>query len=92
MTKVYTDPYRVIRRMAYRKKHIHISIFRDTNNTHLRQTQIFLHACPSLTACWTSKRSLRPRSVILLSLPSCFTPADMVDVDVYFVQIIREMR
>lgn len=55
-----------------------------------RQTQTFLHACPALTAC--SKRSLRPRSVILLSLPGCFVVADMVDVDVYFVQIIREMR
>ncbi|KAJ4927043.1 hypothetical protein JOQ06_014783, partial [Pogonophryne albipinna] len=30
----------------------------------------------------------RPRSVIFLSLPGCFAAADMVDVDVYFVQII----
>lgn len=57
-----------------------------------RQIQTFLHACPSLTARWTSKRSLRPQSVILLSLPGCFVVADMVDVDVYFVQIIHEMR
>lgn len=70
----------------------HKLIHTAQQETHLRQTQIFLHACPSLTACWTSKRSLRPRSVILLSLPGCFAPADMVDVDVYFVQIIREMR
>lgn len=61
-------------------------------HTHFRQTQTFFHACPSLTARWSSKRSLRPRPVILLSLPGCFAPADMVDVDVYFVQIIREMR
>lgn len=36
--------------------------------------------------------SLRPRPVILPSLPVHAAAADMVDADMYFVQIIREMR
>lgn len=60
-----------------------------TRGTH---TDRLFHPCPNLTVCLDFKRSLKPRPVIFLSLPGCFTQADRVDVDVYFVQIIREMR